>query len=58
MVAPSLLIVLYHQRIGFEIQLVAAQMSRGKSEKTLAFAMSSVAATLQSFLCVVHESEF
>jgi argininosuccinate lyase len=38
---------------GFETlkyNAVAAQMSRGKSEKILAFAMSSVAATLPNFL--------
>jgi argininosuccinate lyase len=39
--SPSLF-MLYHQRIGFETlkyNSVAAQMSRGKSEKTLAFAI-------------------
>ena len=40
------------KELGFETlkyNSVAAQMSRGKSEKTLAFAMSSVAATLAKF---------
>jgi argininosuccinate lyase len=49
--------------MGFETlkyNAVAAQMSRGKSEKILAFAMSSVAATLAKFsmdVCL-YESEF
>jgi len=40
---------------------VAAQMSRGKSEKTLAFAMSSVAATLAKFsmdVCLYMSQNF
>jgi argininosuccinate lyase len=40
------------KELGFETlkyNAVAAQMSRGKSEKILAFAMSSVAATLAKF---------
>ena len=40
---------------------VAAQMSRGKSEKTLAFAMSSVAATLSKFamdVCLYMSQNF
>jgi argininosuccinate lyase len=41
------------KELGFETlkyNAVAAQMSRGKSEKILAFAMSSVAATWPNFL--------
>jgi argininosuccinate lyase len=49
--------------LGFETlkyNAVAAQMSRGKSEKILAFAMSSVAATWPNFLWMlfVYESNF
>jgi argininosuccinate lyase len=51
------------KELGFETlkyNAVAAQMSRGKSEKILAFAMSSVAATWPNFLWMlfVYESEF
>jgi argininosuccinate lyase len=48
MEARSRSIEVNNKRIGFETlkyNAVAAQMSRGKSEKILAFAMSSVAAT-------------
>jgi argininosuccinate lyase len=50
--------------LGFETlkyNSVAAQMSRGKSEKTLAFAMSSVAATLAKFsmdVCLYMSQNF
>ncbi len=52
------------QELGFEtlkFNSVAAQMSRGKSEKTLAFAMSSVAATLAKFsmdVCLYMSQNF
>jgi argininosuccinate lyase len=50
------------KELGFETlkyNAVAAQMSRGKSEKILAFAMSSVAATLAKFsMDVCCESDF
>ena len=45
------------QELGFatlKFNSVAAQMSRGKSEKTVAFAMSSVAATLAKFSMDVY----
>jgi argininosuccinate lyase len=50
--------------LGFETlkyNSVAAQMSRGKSEKTVAFAMSSVAATLSKFsmdVCLYMSQNF
>ncbi len=52
------------QALGFETlkyNPVAAQMSRGKSEKTLAFAMSSVAATLSKLamdVCLYMSQNF
>ena len=52
------------QELGFEtlkFNAVAAQMSRGKSEKTVAFAMSSVAATLSKFsmdVCLYMSQNF
>jgi argininosuccinate lyase len=52
------------QELGFETlkyNAVAAQMSRGKSEKTLAFAMSSLAATLAKFsmdVCLYMSQNF
>lgn len=52
------------QELGFEtlkFNSVAAQMSRGKSEKTVAFAMSSVAATLSKFamdVCLYMSQNF
>ena len=52
------------KELGFETlkyNSVAAQMSRGKSEKTLAFAMSSIAATLAKFsmdVCVYMSQNF
>ena len=52
------------QELGFEtlkFNAVAAQMSRGKSEKTVAFAMSSVAATLSKFamdVCLYTSQNF
>ena len=52
------------QELGFETlkyNSVAAQMSRGKSEKTVAFAMSSVAATLSKFamdVCLYMSQNF
>jgi len=52
------------QELGFETlkyNSVAAQMSRGKSEKTVAFAMSSVAATLAKFsmdVCLYMSQNF
>jgi len=52
------------QELGFEtlkFNSVAAQMSRGKSEKTVAFAMSSVAATLAKFsmdVCLYMSQNF
>ena len=52
------------KELGFETlkyNSVAAQMSRGKSEKTLAFAMSSVAATLAKFsmdVCLYMSQNF
>ena len=52
------------QELGFETlkyNSVAAQMSRGKSEKTIAFAMSSVAATLAKFsmdVCLYMSQNF
>jgi len=52
------------QELGFETlkyNAVAAQMSRGKSEKTVAFAMSSVAATLSKFsmdVCLYMSQNF
>ena len=52
------------KELGFETlkyNAVAAQMSRGKSEKTLAFAMSSVAATLSKFsmdVCLYMSQNF
>jgi argininosuccinate lyase len=52
------------QELGFETlkyNSVAAQMSRGKAEKTLAFAMSSVAATLSKFamdVCLYMSQNF
>lgn len=52
------------QELKFEtlkFNAVAAQMSRGKSEKTLAFAMSSVAATLSKFsmdVCLYMSQNF
>jgi argininosuccinate lyase len=61
--SPSLLIELYTtQELGFEtlkFNSVAAQMSRGKSEKTVAFAMSSATAIQNCNGCLfVYESEF
>ena len=50
--------------LGFEtlkFNSIAAQMSRGKSEKTVAFAMSSVAATLSKFsmnVCLYMSQNF
>ena len=41
--------------------VVYAQMTRGKSEKTLATAISAIAHTLSKLaydVCLVHESEF
>jgi len=52
------------KELGFEtlkFNSVAAQMSRGKSEKTVAFAMSSVAATLSKFamdVCLYTSQNF
>ena len=52
------------QDLGFEtlkFNAVAAQMSRGKSEKTVAFAMASVAATLSKFsmdVCLYMSQNF
>jgi argininosuccinate lyase len=52
------------EELGFETlkyNSVAAQMSRGKSEKTVAFAMSSVAATLAKFsmdVCLYMSQNF
>ena len=52
------------KELGFETlkyNSVAAQMSRGKSEKTVAFAMSSVAATLAKFsmdVCLYMSQNF
>ena len=52
------------QELGFEtlkFNAVAAQMSRGKSEKTVAFAMASVAATLSKFsmdVCLYMSQNF
>jgi len=52
------------KELGFETlkyNVVAAQMSRGKSEKTVAFAMSSVAATLSKFamdVCLYMSQNF
>lgn len=52
------------KELGFEtlkFNAVAAQMSRGKSEKTVAFAMSSVAATLSKFsmdVCLYMSQNF
>ena len=52
------------QELGFatlKFNSVAAQMSRGKSEKTVAFAMSSVAATLAKFsmdVCLYMSQNF
>ena len=52
------------QELGFEtlkFNAVAAQMSRGKSEKIVAFAMSSVAATLSKFsmdVCLYMSQNF
>jgi argininosuccinate lyase len=52
------------EELGFEtlkFNSVAAQMSRGKSEKTVAFAMSSVAATLSKFamdVCLYMSQNF
>jgi argininosuccinate lyase len=52
------------QELGFEtlkFNAVAAQMSRGKAEKTVAFAMSSVAATLSKFamdVCLYMSQNF
>lgn len=52
------------KELGFEtlkFNSVAAQMSRGKSEKTVAFAMSSVAATLSKFsmdVCLYMSQNF
>jgi len=52
------------QELGFEtlkFNSVAAQMSRGKSEKTVAFAMSNVAATLSKFsmdVCLYMSQNF
>ena len=52
------------KELGFETlkyNSVAAQMSRGKSEKTVAFAMSSVAATLSKFsmdVCLYMSQNF
>lgn len=52
------------QELGFETlkyNSVAAQMSRGKSEKTVAFAMSSVASTLSKFsmdVCMYMSQNF
>lgn len=52
------------RELGFETlkyNSVAAQMSRGKSEKTVAFAMSSVAATLSKFsmdVCLYMSQNF
>lgn len=52
------------KELGFEtlkFNSVAAQMSRGKSEKTVAFAMSSVAATLAKFsmdVCLYMSQNF
>ncbi|WP_310555970.1 argininosuccinate lyase [Flavobacterium sp.] len=52
------------QELGFETlkyNPIAAQMSRGKSEKTVAFAMSSVAATLSKFamdVCLYMNQNF
>lgn len=52
------------EALGFETlkyNSVAAQMSRGKSEKTVAFAMSSVAATLSKFamdVCLYMNQNF
>lgn len=52
------------QELGFEtlkFNSVSAQMSRGKSEKTVAFAMSSVAATLSKFsmdVCLYMSQNF
>ena len=52
------------QELGFEtlkFNSVAAQMSRGKSEKIVAFAMSSVAATLSKFamdICLYMSQNF
>nr|WP_315173420.1 argininosuccinate lyase [uncultured Flavobacterium sp.] len=52
------------QELGFatlKFNSVAAQMSRGKSEKTMAFAMSSVAATLAKFsmdVCLYMSQNF
>lgn len=52
------------QELGFEtlkFNPIAAQMSRGKSEKTVAFAMSSVAATLSKFamdVCLFTSQNF
>jgi argininosuccinate lyase len=52
------------QELGFEtlkFNAVAAQMSRGKSEKTVAFAMSSVAATVSKFsmdVCLYMSQNF
>jgi len=52
------------KELGFEtlkFNAVAAQMSRGKSEKTVAFAMSSVAATLAKFsmdVCLYMSQNF
>jgi len=52
------------KELGFEtlkFNSVAAQMSRGKSEKTVAFAMSSIAATLAKFsmdVCLYMSQNF
>jgi argininosuccinate lyase len=52
------------EELGFEtlkFNSVAAQMSRGKSEKTVAFAMSSIAATLAKFsmdVCLYMSQNF
>lgn len=52
------------KELGFEtlkFNSVAAQMSRGKSEKTVAFAMSSIAATLSKFsmdVCLYMSQNF
>jgi argininosuccinate lyase len=52
------------KELGFEtlkFNAVAAQMSRGKSEKTVAFAMSSIAATLSKFamdVCLYTSQNF
>lgn len=52
------------QEMGFgelKVNSVAAQMSRGKTEKTVAFAMSSVAATLSKFamdICLYMSQNF